>query len=288
MKLNGLLTARQGKKVLIVANRVAQAQEIYRQLREQFCGVHPLHSRFTRRDRIAKEQTIIDALKGKRDDVIVRALVTTQVVEVSLDVSFDTIFTEVAPVDDLLQRFGRVNRDGKYAEGVEVHVACQFDRDRLTRVYDEERLKRTLEVAPKDGIPLTVEVAADWVQQVYCKGWTTKEHKRYEGARSAFQVVLENLRPLQKFSEGEKDFYGLFQSVEVLPIKLYSEYATHLQEKRYLLANQLLVSIPIGTFQMLEKAGLLKRQNGTLVAEVSYDDELGLLPKEVDIDASFL
>ncbi len=278
----------QGKKVLVVANRVAQAQEIYRQLCKQFHDIHLLHSRFARRDRVAKERTIIDALRGTRNDVAVQALVATQVVEVSLDVSFDTIFTEIAPVDDLLQRFGRVNRYGEHPKGVEVHVARAFDRDRLIRVYDEERLMSTLETAPEDGTLLTVEAAAKWVRQVYRDGWTSKEQHRYEQARSAFQSVLAVLRPLSRFSEGEEEFYSLFQSVEVLPVKLYAEYAEHWQEKRYLLANQLLVPIPLGTFHMLNKAGLLTRQDRTLIANVAYDEMLGLLPKEVDIDAAFI
>lgn len=276
-----------GKKVLVVANRVAQAQEIYRQLREQFQGVHLLHSRFTHRDRVSRERTIIEALQGKREDVLVQALVATQVVEVSLDVSFDTIFTEVAPADDLLQRFGRVNRYGEHARGVEVHVACRFDLDRVIRVYDEKRLMRTLETAPKDGTPLTVEVAAEWVRQVYLDGWTNKERKRYDQARQSFQYVLSMLRPLHRFSEGEEEFYGLFQSVEVLPTCLYDEYAKHLEKKCYLLANQLLVPIPLGTFHMLNKKGLLSRQDNTFIANVPYDNELGMLTREIDIDASF-
>ena len=40
-------------------------------------------------------------------------LVATQVVEVSLDIDFDTIFTEPAPLEALIQRFGRVNRARK-------------------------------------------------------------------------------------------------------------------------------------------------------------------------------
>ncbi|MFA0761734.1 MAG: hypothetical protein HZLCBSQH_001844 [Candidatus Fervidibacterota bacterium] len=274
-----------GKRVLVVANRVAQAQEIYRQLQEQFRGVHLLHSRFTRRDRVAKERTIIEALQGKRNEV--QALVATQVVEVSLDVSFDTIFTEVAPVDDLLQRFGRVNRYGEHPKGVEVHVARKFD-DKLLRVYDRERLEKTLAVAPEDGTSLTVEVAANWVQRVYLEGWTKKERQRYEQACSAFKSVLEALRPLLRLTEGEEEFYGLFQSAEVLPSRLCREYAKHLQEKHYLLANQLLVPIPLGTFHMLNNAGLLTRHNNTLIVNVAYDNALGLLPREVDLDAAFI
>lgn len=280
--------AERGRRVLVVANRVAQAQELYRQLREQLSGVHLLHGRFTRRDRVAKEKAVIGALEGK-GGLDVRVLVATQVVEVSLDVSFDTIFTEIAPVDDLLQRFGRVNRYGEHPGGVEVHVAREFDAQQLRRVYDLERLQATLENAPPDGEPLTVEAAAEWVRQVYKGGWTTKERKRFEQARSAFQTVLQSLRPLCRAPEGEEQFRDMFQGVEVLPRCFYKEYETRRAEKRYLLATQLLVPIPPGTFWILNNAGKLTRlKDGVLMADAAYDPELGLLPREVDLDANFI
>lgn len=279
---------RQGKKVLIVANRVAQAQEIYQQLKEQFDGVYLLHSRFTRRDRVAKEQAIIDALRGKRSDIVVRALVATQVVEVSLDISFDTIVTEIAPVDDLLQRFGRVNRYGEHRHGVEVNVACQFDRDSLSWVYDIERLIKTLKVAPADQTPLTVERTTEWVNQVYSYGWTGKEQERYNQAKSAFQNVLSALRPLRQLSDREDEFYGLFGSVEVLPSSLYSEYESFVVKKQHLLANQLLIPIPVGTFHMLRNRNLSEKHKGVLLVNARYDGELGLLPQEVDMIFSII
>lgn len=277
-----------GKRVLVVANRVAQAQELYRQLQKELTGVHLLHGRFTRRDRVAKEKALIGALQGK-DGLDVHVLVATQVVEVSLDVSFDTIFTEIAPVDDLLQRFGRVNRYGEHPEGVEVHVAREFNAEQLRRVYDLERLQASLESAPPDGEPLTVEVAAEWVRQVYKGSWTTKERKRFEQARDAFQAVLRSLRPLHRAPEGEEQFHELFQGVEVLPCCFYTEHETHRAEKHYLLATQLLVPIPLGTFWMLSNGGRLTRlKDGTLVADATYDPELGLSPREVDLDANFV
>jgi hypothetical protein len=39
---------------------------------------------------------------------------------------------------------------------------------------------------------------------------------------------------------------------------------------------------------MLNNAGLLPKHNKTLIANIVYDNEIGLLPKEVDIDASFI
>ncbi len=281
-------SANAGQRVLVVANRVAQAQELYRQLREKVEGVHLLHSRFTRRDRVAKEQAIIQSLRGKQS-TDVRVLVATQVVEVSLDISFDTIFTEIAPVDDLLQRLGRVNRYGEHPDGVEIHVAKQFDEDRLQYVYDLERVTATLENAPEDGAPLTIEAMTQWVQQVYQSGWTEKESKRFEQARSSFQQVLHSLHPLHSAPEGKDEFYGLFQSVEILPRRFYEEFRHHWEQKHYLLATQLLVPVPIGTYQLLKKAGRLTQlKEKILMADASYDPDLGLLPKEVDLDAQFL
>jgi len=281
-------TAREGKRVLVVANRVAQAQEIYQALKEQIDGVHLLHSRFTRRDRVEKERGIIGSLQGK-NELNLRILVSTQVVEVSLDVSFDTIFTEVAPVDDLLQRFGRVNRYGEHSGGVEVNVARQFDQERLKYVYDLERVETTLACAPESGTDLTVTISSNWVREVYRSGWTAKERKRFEQAHKAFVTLLGELRPLKHLDEGREEFHGLFQSVEVLPSTLFQEFDCYRQAKRYLLANQLLVPIPLGTFHMLNKAERLKQlKDGTLLADATYNSELGLLPKEVDIDAQIV
>ncbi len=278
---------RKGQRVLIVANRVTQAQEIYRRLSEDLSGVLLLHSRFTRRDRVAKENTIMNALRGKGGEDV-NVLVATQVVEVSLDISFDTIFTEVAPVDDLLQRFGRVNRYGEHPDGVEVHVATSFNADRLRPVYDLDRLQTTLERAPGDGTPLTTEVATSWVHAVYKDGWTSKECQKFEQARGSFQKVLSSLRPLHHFVEMEQEFYGLFQSVEVLPVRLFSEYHEHWKNKRYLLAHQLLVPISLGTFWRLNKDGSLIKRDRILIANVAYDSQLGLLPERIDLDDSFL
>jgi len=66
--------------------------------------VYLFHSRFTVRDKEEKMRLVNEISSG--------ILVATQVVEVSLDIDYDTLYTEVAPIDSLIQRFGRVNRRG--------------------------------------------------------------------------------------------------------------------------------------------------------------------------------
>ena len=72
-----------------------------------------LHGRFNMRDRSEKEQIIRNATGSKSDARRPIVLVATQAVEVSLDIDLDTIYTEPAPLEALVQRFGRINRRGE-------------------------------------------------------------------------------------------------------------------------------------------------------------------------------
>ncbi|WP_297065633.1 CRISPR-associated helicase Cas3' [Thermococcus sp.] len=91
-------------KVLVVANTVSRAREIYEMLREKRDDVYLFHSRFAQKDKEKKMGLVEKIERG--------ILVATQVVEVSLDIDYDVLYTETAPIDALIQRFGRVNRRG--------------------------------------------------------------------------------------------------------------------------------------------------------------------------------
>lgn len=122
--------AKEGNRVLVIANTVKQAQDIFGRL-EKWIEKNPdykllrdkiwlLHSRFTQADRSELETKIC----GDRARKIVgefqnpkpdnenqgKILVATQVVEASLDIDADVLFTEIAPLDALVQRMGRVLR----------------------------------------------------------------------------------------------------------------------------------------------------------------------------------
>lgn len=95
------------KNILIIRNTVKSATQTYRELKD--LGIENIilyHSTFKKRDRTKKEDLIFDKLKSD----IPFVLVATQIVEISLDIDFDIMFTDNAPIDALIQRFGRVNR----------------------------------------------------------------------------------------------------------------------------------------------------------------------------------
>ncbi|RZK31484.1 MAG: CRISPR-associated helicase Cas3', partial [Hymenobacter sp.] len=98
-----------GRKVLVVRNRVKDAQQLYNQLQEDYPDTPKmlLHSRYRRLDRADLEGQLKEVFDEQPGPCVV---VATQVVEVSLDISFDCMLTDTAPIDALVQRFGRVNR----------------------------------------------------------------------------------------------------------------------------------------------------------------------------------
>lgn len=94
------------KKVLVVVNTVNEAIRVYSALKNYATNAFCYHSRFMQQDRFDKENGIMLA-ESSGESLL---LVATQVVEVSLDIDFDILFSENAPIDAIVQRAGRVNR----------------------------------------------------------------------------------------------------------------------------------------------------------------------------------
>ncbi len=115
--------AQQGAQVLWVCDTVRQAQETYQRLREQAqdSGVHLglLHSHFPFfvRERLEQEWLARFGPDGTRQGGAI--LVSTQVVEQSVDLDADVLFSELAPTDMLLQRLGRLWRHPRSTRPVE-------------------------------------------------------------------------------------------------------------------------------------------------------------------------
>lgn len=135
------------QKILIVCNRVQRAQELFRSIVESYEDIPRMliHSRFKRGQRKLLESALKEEFNKFSKACIV---VSTQVVEVSLDISFDLMITECAPIDALVQRFGRINRkrtsvvSGIYkpvyvlAPPVNANDVLPYKSDILMRTYD--------------------------------------------------------------------------------------------------------------------------------------------------------
>lgn len=108
-----LALARQGGAVLWICNTVDAAQSCYKQLKERVYDEFPLgllHSRFPYWRRETLENTWMERFGKKGETRCGSILISTQVVEQSVDLDADLLITELAPTDMLLQRIGRLWR----------------------------------------------------------------------------------------------------------------------------------------------------------------------------------
>jgi len=114
--------ANKKKRVLVIANTVKQAKDIFEQIKKKVDEnnnyseirneIYLIHSQFTLCDREKKEKNLEKKFSNPKpdDESQGKILVATQVVEASLDIDADVLFTEIAPLDALVQRMGRVLR----------------------------------------------------------------------------------------------------------------------------------------------------------------------------------
>lgn len=96
----------------IIVNTVKRAQQLAEKLERAFGqeNISVLHSSFLAPHRQEKETQLLNEIGKNAKRPQLRIVVGTQVLEQSLDINFDVLFTDIAPMDLLLQRIGRLHR----------------------------------------------------------------------------------------------------------------------------------------------------------------------------------
>jgi CRISPR-associated endonuclease/helicase Cas3 len=270
----------QGKSVLVCCNTVQRAQEmqaiLYRSLRPD--QIELVHSRFIMEDRLKRENAILQRCKsGAKGDAI--AVVATQVVEVSLNIDLDTIYSDPAPLDALIQRFGRINRARKKGI-VPVHVFREPGDGQ--GVYLPNLVKRTLnELENHKGAEIDEAAIEDWINAIYDAPeirdpWEKAFHTQFVNAESQ----LRNLRPFNSNKAQEEKFEALFDGVEVLPELFLPRYLKYRDTKDFVEASQLFVPISNKKLQYLRSRGKVHPLEDKLgkqwLVKQPYSSELGL------------
>jgi len=267
---------RAGRSVLLAANTVGVAQQVYEALQ----GSLPddarclLHSRFTVADRLKKEAVILEKLDPKRVSPRPMVVVATQVIEVSLNLDFDTIITEPAPLEALVQRFGRVNRAGRKGV-VPLRVLTQSLRDK--KIYYPDLTDRGLSILRQQaGNTLDEQEVSRWLDRVY-EGeleakWIATIHQNRREFRAG---CLASLRAFESDDALEDAFDRLFQGTEVVPRSMLDQYRS-LREGSSLEAGQLLVPISWQHVQRHRDKFLRDVDLGIMVADFPYESEYGL------------
>jgi len=292
---------RAGKQVLVCANTVARAQQVQAALRQTGLSDDHLlliHSRYIFKDRNEREQRIrnrcgVDVPLDTRTPL---ALIATQVVEVSLNIDLDTVYSDPAPLEALLQRFGRVNRQCK--RGIcPVHVFCMPDDGQGVYGRHKEAEKRghivrvTLaELKAHNGAEIDEATISTWLDRIYDDAELHAQWEMgYQQIATDATRLLIGLRPFNSDEQKEEQFEAMFDNVEIVPKRFEQQYVTHLMNDEFIEASNYLVGISKQKFCILRDKGLVQRaeaegKRGACVARLDYDDDKGLLFPTSDKD----
>lgn len=194
----------EGKKTLVVVNSVDKAIQLYEDLKptSEQAGKQIIcyHSRFINKHRSKKEKEIFALDKANEGGV----LIATQVVEVSLDIDFDILFTENAPIDAVIQRAGRVNRKRK-KEGTKVIITKHFEISE--KIYEESSILNNTykEFKNRDRNFLTESELTEMVDLVYAD-MNVKENPGYIEGLYKYLKIQDYLNYIQDLTTDERVF----------------------------------------------------------------------------------
>lgn len=283
------------RSVLVIVNNVKTAQRLYMEF-QSFLSVRLLHSGFNKRDRTNIEKSITHEDIYKRPQL----LIATQAVEVSLDIDYDIAFIENAPIDALIQRFGRVNRGGKkriqpIGEDAElssntVPVYLFQNIVGKTPFYDDEVLKATwLCLSSLDCRELSENDLIDVCNLVYANGYNENQVEDFnQGLNHSTITNFEIDWTAGHWEDWIEDVIdNNNQKIEVLCSNLIGEFDEKWRNKQFIEANQLLVQV---FYYEIAKTNFTKdKQRNVIIAyDLYYDPVVGYRKASAVPDAQFL
>ena len=260
---------RKGQRIMVVCNTVKQAQDVFLELQHVTDNAKLLHSRFILKDR--------ERIEGELESA--NLLVGTQAVEVSLDIDFDCLFTEPAPIDALIQRFGRINRKGK--KGICDVYICKQGGESDKYIYSTDKVERTKNVFASVDV-LHESKIQNLIDDVYRDGYDEKEQDKFKRAKRMFEQHLQGIVPFIEDTSGRDEFENLFRSIPVVPIMFKDTYLEHIKAKEYYEAMAYVAQIHDYQFARLRHEDQLNKDEDLKqwFINVRYDETLGLILDE--------
>lgn len=266
------------KSILVIVNNVKSAQILFEEInvngKEE---IVLLHGGFNKKSRNKIEKSITNKEINKRPQI----LIATQAVEVSLDIDYDIAFIENAPIDALIQRFGRVNRSG--SKSLAPIYLFENIIGNTKYFYDQEVLQKTWEYLLKlNNKSLSEKDLIDTCNLVYENGYNENQQQDFE--RGLFCIdTIKNFET--DWIAGnwdnwiEKALEVNNQKIEVLCANLIEEYEELLKAKRYIEANQLLVQL---YFYELKDTNYKhdEKKNLIIAYEFDYHEKIGYKKKQ--------
>lgn len=216
-----IMNFKNGLRQFIILNTIERTKIFYNALKNKVDGDKLVlyHSQFTFKDRTKKEEEILNKEKSKPF-----ILVATQVIEVSLDISCDIMYTELVPPDALGQRAGRLNRKGTkwFSNGFTHKLNVYIPQKNLP--YSDEVLDKSLNNIKKYCKPCSYKDIKLFCDEVYFDYLLEIESDLdyYFKKNTLFGISYKDMR----YSEEETKLFNTrdekIQKIEVVPECYYS------------------------------------------------------------------
>lgn len=280
-------------KVLVIVNTVDKSIELFTKLQEANAqNINLLHSRFILKDRNEKESKIKLFSKAKNESGI---WITTQIVEASLDIDFDYLYTEMSTLDSLFQRLGRCYRSREYEkQNPNVYIYTKNASGVGAKgVYNSQIHDNSIKLLNEyDGMFLEEREKIKLVDKLYSNDMlegTEFLRDFREGMR-----VLDNIIDYDVSKKDAQKLLRNIKNVTVIPKSVYEENDTLFEEykkcneknnKRKIKQEILKLTTNISLFQanrlknnLMEIKGLNGEE--VLIIDMKYDSEKGLMLEE--------
>ena len=309
---NKILEKAKDKKVLIICNTVKRSQEVYGELKnlieekKENIEINLLHSRFIFEERKEKENKIQEfaPTKEEKRNNDAGIWISTQIVEASLDIDFDVLYTDMCSADSLLQRMGRCYRNRIY-EKDEPNIFIYNNKDGkeigVETVYDKDIFKFSVEhIQEYNNKIFTEEDKQDYINKVY----DIEKLKNIDNKDSYYNTIKKNIKDLEIFPIGgidkgtaEEQFRNI-QNITVIPRIFYKElneknifqkYEEAFGEEKMDIIDEIMdytLSAPLYFREYCIKEIKNKGLEHIFISNSKYDKELGLL-KELDEKLEF-
>ena len=226
-------------KILVVCNSITQAQNLYEEISDILGNknLHILHSKFIKGQRLSKESEIIEFGKTYKDnksnelDKQSGIWISTSIVEASLDIDFDYLFTELQDLNSLFQRLGRCNRKGKKDSS---ENNCYI----YTQIDERSFINGDRGYIDKDIFELSKEAISLWEGQIsetqkieLINKYLTMDKIRNSNYITQYKHTynfIKNLTP-DTFKSDEVKLRNIL-SKDIIPSPIYHEYNGDIKE----------------------------------------------------------
>ena len=300
---NEILEKAKNNKVLIICNTVRRSQDVYKKLKErdkENTEINLLHSRFIFKYRKEKEIKIQDFASSNKFGI----WISTQIVEASLDIDFDILYTDMCSADSLLQRMGRCYRNRIYKKD-EPNIFIYNNKDGkeigVETVYDKDIFKFSVEhIQEYNNKIFTEEDKQDYINKVY----DIEKLKNIDNENSYYKTIKKNIKDLEIFTIGgidketaEEQFRNI-QNITVIPLKFYEKelkdilqkYDETFGEEKMDIIEEIM-NYTLRAHSYLKKYAVEKINNKGLehihICNLKYDDKLGLINEKEDDEIEF-